>query len=97
MQGSSIASAQPDVHPLDPIFHPRSVAVVGVSSQAGLEGIFLPALMAQGNHERHGLYPVNPKMREVQGLRCYPMVLDCPDPVHHVICQIPRVSVSELD
>ena len=52
--------------------------------------------MAQGYHERHGLYPVNPKMREVQGLRCYPTVLDCPDPVDHVICQIPRVSVSEL-
>jgi acyl-CoA synthetase (NDP forming) len=58
--------------------------------------MFLPALMGQGYHERHALYPVNPKMSEVQGLRCYPSVLDCPDPVDHVICQIPRVSVSEL-
>ncbi len=96
MRGSPIASAQPDVHPLDPIFHPRSVAIVGVSSQPGREGMFLPALMGQGYHERHALYPVNPKMSEVQGLRCYPTVLDCPDPVDHVICQIPRVSVSEL-
>ena len=96
MRGNPIANAEPDVHSLDSIFHPRSVAVVGVSSQPGREGIFLPALMGQGYHEQHGLYPVNPKMHEVQGLRCYPTVLDCPDPVDHVISQIPRVSVSEL-
>ncbi len=42
------------------------------------------------------LYPVNPKMDEVRGLRCYPSVLDCPDPVDHVISQIPAAGLADL-
>jgi hypothetical protein len=75
MRGSRIASAQPDIHPLAPIFHSRSVAVVGVCSQPGREGMILPTLMGLGYHDLHALYPVNPKMSEVQGLRCYPTLV----------------------
>ena len=87
-------------HHLDPIFHPRAVAVVGVSSRPGPEGfeggLFLNALMMQGYDREHPLYPVNPKMTEVRGLRCYPSVLECPDPVDHVISQIPSAGIPEL-
>ncbi|MGE0227020.1 MAG: CoA-binding protein [Dehalococcoidia bacterium] len=86
-------------HPLDPIFHPRGVAVVGVSSRADPEGrmggIFLNALVMQG-YPKEYLYPVNPKMDEVLGIKCYPSVLDCPDPVDHVISQIPAAGLAEL-
>ncbi len=89
----------PNTHPLDPIFHPRGVAVVGVSSRpdpwGNLGGIFLNALLQQG-YDPQRLYPVNPKMDEVRGLRCYPSLLDCPDPVDHVISQIPAAGLSEL-
>ena len=78
-------------HPLEQIFHPRAIAVVGVPSQgtSGRIGDFLGSLKAAGYHEQHGLYPVNPKTEEVAGLRCYPTLPDCPDPVDHVIPQRP--------
>lgn len=84
-------------HPLDAIWRPRATAIVGVSSnpERNRGGGFLQAIMEQGYHERHGLYPVNPKMTEVAGLRCYPSLLDCPDPVDHVISQVPA-SVGPL-
>ena len=87
-------------HALDPIFHPRGVAVVGVSTQPGpggrLGGIFLNALLDLGYEKEHALYAVNPKMTEVRGVPCYPSVLDCPDPLDHVISQIPAEGVPEL-
>ncbi len=87
-------------HPLDPIFHPRAVAIVGVSSESGPRGMrggmFLHALLEQGYQDEHGLYAVNPKMNEVRGVPCFPTLLDCPDPVDHVISQIPAAGVPAL-
>ncbi|MPZ99192.1 MAG: hypothetical protein GEU80_07610 [Dehalococcoidia bacterium] len=84
-------------HPLDPIFHPRAVALVGVpSSDNDMSRGFLTALLEQGYEQEHGLYPVNPKMTEVRGLRCYPTLLDTPDPVDHVISLVPARVAPEL-
>jgi len=83
-------------HPLDPIFHPRAVAVVGVSStpSTGRMRGFHHSLIDSGFSG--GLYPVNPKMTEIEGQRCYPSLLDTPDPVDHVISQVPARAVAEL-
>ena len=59
-------------------------------------GSFLGALLETGYEREHGLYTVNPKTDEVSGLRCYPSVLDCPDPVDHVICQSPAPAAPGL-
>lgn len=85
-------------HPLDSVFHPRAVAVVGVKSNpsAGFGGSFLGSLKEAGFQEIGGLYPVNPKADEIDGLRCYPSLLATPDPVDHVISQVPRSAVPEL-
>ncbi|MCZ6893697.1 MAG: CoA-binding protein [Gammaproteobacteria bacterium] len=85
-------------HPLDPIFHPRAVAVVGVSSNpdAGMMGSFYDSLLEAGFPEIGGVYPVNPKVDEINGARCYRSLLDTPDPVDHVISQVPAAVVPEL-
>ena len=88
-------------HPLDPIFHPRAVALVGVPSSGAARGggggwSFLTSLLEQKFHERHALYPVNPKMTEVEGLKCYPTLLDTPDPVDHVISLVPARAAPGL-
>lgn len=84
-------------HPLEPIFHPRAVALVGVSSrQQGMSSGFLTSLIEQDYHQEHGLYPINPKMTEVAGLPCYPSLLDTPDPVDHVISLVPAQAVPGL-
>lgn len=86
-------------HPLDPIFHPRSVAIVGVSSREA-EGTartsFLGAVMDQGFQDYGPLYPINPRLTEIRGLRCYPSVIECPGPVDHVISQIPAAGLPLL-
>jgi acyl-CoA synthetase (NDP forming) len=84
-------------HPLEPIFHPRAVALVGVSSrQQGMSSGFLTSLLEQDFQQEHGLYPVNPKMTEVAGVRCYPSLADTPDPVDHVISLVPAPAVPGL-
>ena len=65
------------IHGLDAIFNPRSVAVIGASSDprriGGRPVDFL---------KRHGfagpILPINPKSPEVQGLPAYPSVTDAP-------------------
>lgn len=82
---------------LDYIFYPRSVAVAGVSmQQMGFAGVgmgFLLSLIELGVQK---LYPVNPKYEEVEGLKCYPSVLDIQGPVDHVISSVPAHVVPKL-
>ncbi len=90
-------ASSPDPLALDYVFHPTTVAIVGVSKQqTGFAGVgtgFLHALMELG-HE--ALYPVNPKYDEIEGLKCYPSVLDIDGPVDHVISSIPAPAVPKL-
>ena len=84
-------------HPLDSLFHPRAIAIVGVSASEGARrSAFLGGLLDQQYQERHPLYLVHPRASEIQGVRCYPTVLDCLGPVDHVISSIPRVGVDAL-
>ncbi len=81
---------------LEWLFHPRSIAVVGVPSGDLRGGNFLRALRAIGYDQKHALYPVNPKLSEVAGLPCYPSLLDCPGPIDHVISQVPAAAIPAL-
>jgi acyl-CoA synthetase (NDP forming) len=86
-----------DIHPLDYIFHPRSIAVVGVSGKPrdwGGGNMFLQGLQKFGFPGP--LYPVNPNVEEVLGLRCYPSLSAIPGPVDHVISSIPAEGVLSL-
>ena len=85
-------------HPLDPVFHPRAVAVVGVRSKpgTGMMGSFYDSLLEANYPEIGGLYPVNPKVDEINGAKCYPSLLATPDPVDHVISQVPAAVVPAL-
>lgn len=87
-------------HPLDAIFHPRAVALVGVPSSEGSGGAggFFTSLLEQGFPERHDgqIYPVNPKLDEIRGFKAYASLLDTPDPVDHVISLVPARVVPTL-
>ncbi|MCX6002195.1 MAG: CoA-binding protein, partial [Chloroflexi bacterium] len=77
---------------LDEIFLPRSVAVVGASP---VEFYTLSLLMGK---LREHFYPVNPKYREVHGVKCYPSILDVEDPVDYVILALPaRYVLKTVD
>ncbi|MGB6836070.1 MAG: CoA-binding protein [Dehalococcoidia bacterium] len=84
-------------HSLDFLFHPRSVAVVGVSGKQrdwGGGEMFVRAL--QFMQFPGPIYPVNPRAQEVMGLPCYPSVREIPGPVDYVISSIPATAVLQL-
>lgn len=73
---------------LDDIFYPASVAVVGASAEAnsGTNIVLLNPLLRYGF--RGAIYPVNPKVAEIRGLKAYPSLLDIPGPVDFVMCAL---------
>ena len=80
---------------LEPIFYPRSIAVVGASTdEQGIGSRWLRGLVSSGF--KGELYPVNPRGGEVVGLKIYPNLRSVPGPVDLVIVCIPRASVLDL-
>lgn len=85
---------------LEATFHPKVVAVVGVSADAKRE----PSAMGGANfiisYEQPGfrgrIYPVNPKATEILGLKAYPSVSSIPEPVDLVIVSVPAHAVPEV-
>ena len=85
-------------HPLEQVFRPRSVALYGVSRnmQNRSNQFFLRGMLDQRFHEAALLYLVNPNADEIDGLRCYPSLSDCPDPVDYVISLVPAPAAEGL-
>ena len=82
---------------LDYLFHPRSVAVAGVSPpQLGFGGVGAGFVMALQDMKFPAIYPVNPKHQEIEGLKCYPSLFDIEGPVDHVISSVPARIVPSL-
>ena len=67
-------SRQPEaahgVSPLECLFSPRGIAVVGASVEAGRPGAQTIAALQQHGF-KGGVYPVNPKYPEIAGYRCH--------------------------
>jgi acetyl coenzyme A synthetase (ADP forming)-like protein len=82
-------------NPLDAIFRPRSVAVIGASRKPGVIGreIFerLRAFGFTG-----ALYPVNPAAETIGGLKAYRSVTDCPSPVDLALVVVPYSQVEAV-
>ena len=66
---------------LDPIFRPRSVAVVGASNYPDRWGHETMYNVLNWSQFRGEVYPINPKDEFVQGLKAYKSVTDVPGPI----------------
>ncbi|MFP4444704.1 MAG: acetate--CoA ligase family protein, partial [Desulfosudaceae bacterium] len=73
---------------LDAIFSPESVAVIGASSSPGKVGHDIFANVLRGEYQGT-LYPVNLKARSILSVRCYPSLLDIPDPIDLAMVILP--------
>jgi acyl-CoA synthetase (NDP forming) len=80
------------IQPLERMFHPKSVAVVGASSGAAETG-WVKRLLDFGYKGK--IYPVNPKAGEIQGLKAYPNICDAPGPIDYAILNIPARSAPQ--
>lgn len=84
-----------DVPDLDLLFTPRSVAVVGASTNIDSPGHdYVRSLREFGF--RGPVYPINPKAEEIAGYRAYPSLAAVPGTVDLVISCIPAEGVLDL-
>ncbi|HEY7680813.1 MAG TPA: CoA-binding protein, partial [Terriglobia bacterium] len=74
---------------LDAIFHPRSIAVIGASTTPGALGRQILQNLVTYRY-RGKLYPVNPKAREIFGLRCFASLQDINDPIDLAVVVVRR-------
>ena len=83
------------MHPLDPIFMPQAIAVVGASRRAGSIGREVLHNLIEFNF--HGkVFPVNPKADFIHSIKAFPTVSAIPDPVDLAIIVVPREEVPAV-
>ena len=79
--------------PLDPIFSPHSIAVVGASRRRdSLSFRLIHNLVV--NEFSGVIFPVNPQASALHSLKCYPAVAAIPDPVDLAVIMVPRDKVQ---
>ena len=72
---------------LDPLFRPRSIAVIGASTDPGkISGRPIRYLK---EYFKGAIYPVNARADEVQGLKAYAAVGDLPDGIDQAVICLP--------
>jgi acyl-CoA synthetase (NDP forming)/GNAT superfamily N-acetyltransferase len=77
------------------VLHPRSVAVIGASTDPTKVGHAVLLNLLRGNFAGP-VYPVNPEARSVRGVRAYPAVTDIPDDVDLAVVAVPAAGMSEV-
>jgi acyl-CoA synthetase (NDP forming) len=77
---------------LDKILKPKSVAVIGASTDPFKWGYMLLNAVKQSGFEGP-IYPINPKAEEIQGLKCYPSIKDVPGEVDMALVVVPAKFV----
>src|SRR6188768_2552231 len=82
-------------HPLDPLFRPQSIGVIGASATLGSVGQILMRNLTE-NGFNGVIYPINPKRRAVHGITCYPKISSVPEPLDLAIIATPAASVPDL-
>jgi acyl-CoA synthetase (NDP forming) len=83
------------VEQLDPIFKPRSIAIIGASNNPGKWGGRM-VYQSLASNFRGRIYPVNPNGTEIAGLKVYHDVLDIPDHIDLAIFAVRAAHMPEV-
>jgi acyl-CoA synthetase (NDP forming)/GNAT superfamily N-acetyltransferase len=75
------------------LLHPRSVAVIGASSEPNKVGYAVLTNLLAADFAGP-VYPVNSEHRSVRGVRAYPSVLDIPDSVDLAVVAVPAAGID---
>src|SRR3982075_3987636 len=79
-------------HPLDTLFCPDSIALIGASrDQEKIPGRLLS--MLRKNEFPGQIYPINPNYGDIDGLKCYRAIADVGQPIDLAIVIIPARAV----
>ncbi|MEE8399759.1 MAG: CoA-binding protein [Desulfobacterales bacterium] len=82
-------------HPLEEILHPRSIAIVGASTNPYSWGYSFTCHLLEYGY-KGDIYPVNPKYDEILGLKSYPNLRDIPGHVDYVISCVPASGALDM-
>jgi acetyltransferase len=88
-------SAQLRRDPLEPFFHPRSVAVIGATETPGSVGRTLLSNLISAPFGG-AVFPVNPKRASVLGIQSYPSIAAIPDQVDLAVIATPASTVAAV-
>jgi acetyl coenzyme A synthetase (ADP forming)-like protein len=77
------------------ILAPRSVAVIGASAREDSVGRAVFANILFSGYKGI-VYPVNPRVKSILGVRTYPSILDIPDEVDLAIVIVPNITVKKV-
>jgi acetyltransferase len=80
---------------LKSIFKPQTVAIVGASNNPKRWGYHTLRNMIEAEFH-HGLFPVNPNEKEVQGIPCYPSIARIPAEVDLAVIVVNTTQVAEV-
>jgi acyl-CoA synthetase (NDP forming) len=79
----------------EPIFYPKSIAVVGVSQSMLKTGSFWFKTIVDAGFSGN-VYPVNPRGGQFLGSKVYTSLREIPETVDYVIVSIPREAIPDL-
>ena len=80
---------------LDKILNPKSLAVIGASTDPFKWGYMLLNAVKQSGFEGE-IYPINPKAEEILDLKCYPNVKDVPGNIDMGLVVVPARIVPSV-
>ncbi len=80
---------------LKKIFYPESVAVIGASRRKGAVGNAVLSNVVFGNYNGV-VFPVNPRAKSIQGIKCYPDVKSVPDQIDLAVVVVPNVVTPKV-
>ena len=77
------------------LLRPKSIALAGASPESNKMVARLMATLRACGY-RGAIYPINPRYKEINGLKCYPSVTAIEADVDHCIVAVPQSSVLEI-
>lgn len=86
-----------DLYPerLDPLFHPRAVAVIGAKDTPGSVGRTIMSNLMTGSFPGK-IFPINPKRDQVFGLKSFPNISSVPESIDLAIIVTPAPTVPKI-
>lgn len=94
-QTDSRNGTEPRLRDLEPLFAPKSIAVVGASRTPGTVGSAIPTNLVLGGYTGV-MYPVNPKAKSIMGSRCYPTLSAIDDHIDLAVIILPAQVVEKV-
>lgn len=81
---------------LEYLIRPRTVAVVGASREPTKIGHVILRNIIENGFPRERVFPINPNVEEVLGIKCYPSLKEVPSELDLAVIVVPAIVVPKI-